>query len=70
VAGAHATPEEAALAGWSGAANAHVVRVEHCSDPEFPARVWVFVDTDPSHPMRVSCERTDTGWVVVSEISG
>jgi hypothetical protein len=66
---AHATPEAAALAGWAPAADARVVRVEQCSDPSFPDRVWVFVDTNPSHPMRASCELTDAGWVVVSEMS-
>jgi hypothetical protein len=63
------TPEEAALAGWPPSARAHVVRVERCSDPEFPDRLLVFVDTEPSHPMRASCEVVDGRWVLVSEIS-
>jgi hypothetical protein len=65
------TPEDAARAGWSRypAAQARVLRVEPCADPEFPGRVWVFVDTEPSHPMRASCEPVNGRWVVVSEIS-
>lgn len=64
------TPEEAALSGFDSAWQPHVVRVEPCDDPYFPGRVWVIVDTVPSHPMRTSCELVDGGWVVVSEVSG
>ncbi len=65
------TPEEAALADWASSpqAEAHVVRVEPCSDPRFPGRVWVFVDTVPSHPMRASCELIEGRWVIVSDIT-
>jgi hypothetical protein len=63
------SPEEAALAGWSSAAGAHIVRVEPCSDPAFPGRVWVFVDTVPSHPVRASCELVNGRWIVVADIS-
>lgn len=50
-------------------AKAHVVRVEPCSDPDFPGRIWVIVDTVPSHPMRASCELIDGRWVMVSDIT-
>jgi hypothetical protein len=65
------TPEAAALAEWEGCpeAQAHIVGVEPCSDPQFPGRVWVFVDTVPSHPMRASCELIDGRWVMVSDIT-
>jgi hypothetical protein len=63
------TPGEAALAAWSSSSGAHIVRIESCSDATFPGRVWVFIDTVPSHPMRASCELVDGRWVVVSEIS-
>ena len=63
------SPEEAALAAWSPSSGARIVRVEPCSDADFPGRIWVFIDTVPSHPMRASCELVDGRWVVVSEIS-
>lgn len=65
------TPEKAAMAEWDDypEAEAHVVRVEPCSDPQFLRRVWVFIDTVPSHPMRASCELVDGRWVVVSDIT-
>jgi hypothetical protein len=65
------TPEDAAMAEWDDCpqAEAHVVRVEPCSDPQFPGRVWVVVDTVPSHPMRASCELIDGRWVMVSDIT-
>ena len=65
------SPEEAAMAEWASCpeANAHVVSVEPCSDPGFPGRIWVIVDTKPSHPMRASCEQIDGRWVMVSDIT-
>ena len=53
------TAEEAALASYSAASEAFVVRVE----PQGPGRTDVIVDTNPSHPMRAHCFLTDGGWV-------
>lgn len=39
------------------------------ADPDFPGRVWVFVDTVRSHSMRASCELIDGHWVMVSEVT-
>jgi hypothetical protein len=54
------TPEEAAVASYSDAAGAFVVRVDR-------RRNWaeVEIDTDPSHPYFVRCERKKDGlWYV------
>lgn len=61
---AHATPEEAALASYSPAAGAFVVRTE----PIDPSRVDVIVDFATSHPMRCHCELTPDGWVEAGDI--
>jgi hypothetical protein len=52
------TPEAAALASYSAAAQARVARVERLSDD----RVDVIIDTEPSHPMRVHCRLVDGAW--------
>jgi hypothetical protein len=52
------TPEEAALAGYSPVARARVLRVERLND----SFVHVIIDTEPSHTMRVYCERFDGYW--------
>lgn len=59
-----ASPGEAALASYSPAAKAHVVRVESIDD----SSVDVIVDTEPSHPMRVHCALTERGWVEMGDI--
>ncbi|MCA1696404.1 MAG: hypothetical protein LC749_17735 [Actinobacteria bacterium] len=57
------TPEEAALSGWPSAARARVLRVSVRKD-----RATVLVDTVPSHPMRILCERRSDGlWEWVSD---
>jgi hypothetical protein len=66
---AYPTPEEAALAGWSGSSAARIVRIEQCTDPTFPGRIWVFVDTEPSHLMRVNCELIEGKWFAVGDMS-
>jgi len=61
----YATPEEAALSGWSPSAKARVVMVRAGEEEAF-----VYVDTVPSHPMRVVCERRSDGrWEWVSDTS-
>lgn len=52
------TPEGAALASYSAASEAFVVRVEQLG----PDRTDVIVDTRPSHPMRCHCFLTEEGW--------
>ena len=59
------TPEEAALSGWDAAAKPKVVKVIR----DRADRVYVVVDTEPSHPMRVQCERRDGRWEWVSDIT-
>ena len=59
------TAEEAALSGWAPTAEAFVVRTEYESDDV----VYVFVDSVPSHPMKVTCERRAAGWLAVSDVS-
>ncbi len=53
------TPEDAALASYSPAAEAFVLRVE----PIDEQRVDVIVDMVPSHPMRSGCRLTGAGWI-------
>jgi hypothetical protein len=52
------TPEEAVLGSFSPAARARVLRVERLND----SFVHVIIDTEPSHMMRVYCERFDGYW--------
>jgi hypothetical protein len=59
------SPEEAALAGWPGAAHARVLRVERLS----ASRVDVIVDTEPSHRMRVYCVKKGGLWFVNGDAS-
>jgi hypothetical protein len=59
----YATPEEAALSGWSLAAQPQVVRVRRVAKDA----VEVLVDTEPSHPMWVRCELGPEGWEWVSD---
>lgn len=59
------SPEEAALSGWDSERKAHVLRVDVESDDS----VYVFVDTEPSHPVRVHCERTHGRWRWISDSS-
>ncbi len=59
----YATPEEAALSGWSPAAKPRVVMFRAGEDEAF-----VYIDTVPSHPMRVVCKRRSDGqWEWVSD---
>jgi hypothetical protein len=59
-----ATPEQAAVASFPPNASARVVRVE----PIDEEKVDVIVDTEPSHPMRVHCERHGDSWYEAGEI--
>jgi len=59
------TPEEAALSGWTPVSKARVVEVWVESDDS----VFVLVDTEPSHPMRVHCERRGGRWFWASDVS-
>jgi hypothetical protein len=59
------SPEQAAIASFPGAAHARVVDVQRVDD----ASVHVIVDTDPSHPMRVFCERREHQWFAVGDVS-
>jgi len=54
----YATPEEAALSGWTPEWQAYVVEIRYESDDV----AKVLVDTEPSHPMLVTCERRDGRW--------
>jgi hypothetical protein len=58
------TPEAAALSGYSASSGAYVVRKEVISDN----RVDVIVDTDPSHTMRVHCDREGDLWFEAGDI--
>jgi hypothetical protein len=59
------SPEEAALSGWEPVSKARVVeaRVESSDS------VYVVVDTEPSHPMRVHCERINGRWLWTSDVT-
>jgi hypothetical protein len=61
----HDTPEACALAGWTPEWQARVIEVDRPS----PDVARVLVDTVPSHPMRVTCERRDGLWYEGLEIS-
>ena len=52
------TPEEAALSGWATEWQAYVVETRYESDD----LAKVLVDTEPSHPMLVTCERRGGRW--------
>jgi hypothetical protein len=59
------SPEEAALSGWTPAAEAYVIETRY----EYEDVARVLVDTVPSHPMLVTCERRDGKWDWVSDQS-
>lgn len=59
------SPEAAALSGWPPKAQARVVKVWMICETE----AFVIVDTEPSHPMRVHCERVDGRWIWMSDIT-
>jgi hypothetical protein len=59
------TPEACALAGWTPEWQARVIETEFAS----PDRAYVLVDTEPSHPMSVTCERRDGEWYEAGETS-
>jgi hypothetical protein len=59
------TPEEAALSGWQPVAQPRVVTVR----VENETSVFVVVDTEPSHPMRVHCERINGRWFWTSDVT-
>lgn len=63
--GGFSTPEDAAVASFPDAAKARAVRVEFVSDD----RAVVTVDTEPSHPMQVFCERSTGTWVATGDCS-
>ena len=58
-----ATPEEAALASFPELALARVLKVKRRGD----TRAEVLVDTEPSHPMLVYCERDGEQWLAVAD---
>jgi hypothetical protein len=59
-----ATPEQAAVASFPPSASARVVRVE----VKDATHVDVIVDTEPSHLMRVHCQRRGNNWYEAGEI--
>jgi hypothetical protein len=59
------TPEEAALSGWSPVSKPRVVKRLRGSE----VSVWIVVDTEPSHPMRVHCERIGGRWFWTGDIT-
>ena len=61
----HNSPEEAALSGWTTEWQAYVIETRY--ESESVARV--LVDTVPSHPMLVTCERRDGKWDWTSDQS-
>jgi hypothetical protein len=58
------SPEAAALSGWPAAAQARVLRTRFLTE----RRAEVLVDTVPSHPLAVFCERSDRGWIWTSDV--
>lgn len=58
------TPEACALAGWTPEWQAQVIEIEHSPD-----MAYVLVDTEPSHPMMVTCGRRDGRWYEVASSS-
>jgi len=59
------TPEEAALSGWTSVSKPRVIKRLRGSD----VSVWIIVDTEPSHPMRVHCERVDGRWFWTEDVT-
>lgn len=60
----HVTPEAAALAGWPSKAGARVVETRLVG----PTTAEVVIDTIPSRPVTVRCERIDSGWVWTADV--
>jgi hypothetical protein len=58
------SPEAAALSGWRRIARAHVIRTK-CVDER---KAEVLVDTEPSCPVLVECERLGPGWIWTRDI--
>jgi hypothetical protein len=59
------TPEAATLSRWTPEWQAYVIETRYESEDE----ATVFVDTIPSHPMEVICDRRDGKWTSVRGIS-
>lgn len=59
------SPEEAALDGWPEAAQVKVISVEIRGN-----RAEVVLDTDPSYPYWVYCQRSDEGWRLTVDGNG
>ena len=59
------SPAEAALDGWPEAAHAEVIAVEIRGD-----RAEVLLDTDPSYPYWVYCQRAGNGWRLTGDGNG
>ncbi len=57
-------PEEAAVASFPVTTQARVMRTEELG----PTRVDVIVDTVPTHPMRVHCEKIGNLWYEAGDI--
>jgi hypothetical protein len=57
------TPEQAAVESFPPLAKARVVRVLKVDD----RYVQVIVDTEPSHQMRVHCEKSGELWYVTAD---
>lgn len=53
------SPEEAVLSGWGPVSRARAVEVR----VERSDSVYVVVDAEPSHPLRVHCERINGRWL-------
>jgi hypothetical protein len=60
------SPEAAALSGYNGSEGAHVLRIDVINEN----RVDVIMDTEPSHPMTIHCDREGDLWYEAGEISG
>jgi hypothetical protein len=56
-------PEDAALASFPESAGARLLWVEPVDD----SSVLVHVDTEPSHPMQVSCRRYGELWYEIGD---
>jgi hypothetical protein len=59
------SPEAAALSGWEPVTQAHVIRTRYLN----ARQAEIVVDTVPSHPISVRCERLDPGWIWTYDIS-
>jgi hypothetical protein len=59
------SPEAAALSGWASVAQAHVLGTNYLSERS----AEVYVDTVPSHPVAVICERSHRGWIWTRDVN-